>query len=125
MSATPTSIGDLFRSLGLTLTVRAAEDGDDGWACTLTRRDGETYEIDSVTFYDVDPDTGEEWVVEPGPSRVLAVLAGGEVEEDQGGDEAGGAGLAAAGGEAEAAARSFLGDDTYELLLKLDEIGLD
>jgi hypothetical protein len=114
MPDTPATIGELFRSLGLTLTVRAAVAADDeeqAWACTLTRPDGRTYEIDSVAFFDVDPDTGEEWVVEPSPSRVLSVLAGGDVEDDDGGD---------AGPEAEAAARDFLGDDAYGLLTTLD-----
>jgi hypothetical protein len=114
MPDTPATIGELFRSLGLTLTVRAAVAADDeeqAWACTLTRPDGRTYEIDSVAFFDVDPDTGEEWVVEPSPSRVLSVLAGGDVEDDDGGD---------AGPEAEAAARDFLGDDAYALLTSLD-----
>ena len=114
MTETPASIGELFRSLGLTLTVRAAVAADDeeqAWACTLTRPDGRTYEIDSVAFFDVDPDTGEEWVVEPSPSRVLSVLVGGDVEDDEGGD---------AGPEAEAAAREFLGDDGYALLATLD-----
>ncbi len=110
---TPASIGELFRSLGLTLTVRPAtgDDEEDAWACTLTRPDGQAYEIDSVAFFDVDPDTGEEWVVEPSPSRVLSVLAGGDVEDEDGGD---------AGADAEAAARSFLGDAAYELLGTLD-----
>ena len=58
MSA-PTTLAELFRSLGLTLTVRAAEDEDGSWACTLTRPDGAIHEVESVTFFDVDPDTGE------------------------------------------------------------------
>jgi len=114
MTDSPASIGELFRSLGLTLTVRAAVAGDDeeeAWACTLTRPDGRSYDIDSVAFFDVDPDTGEEWVVEPSPSRVLSVLAGGDAEDDEGAD---------AGPEAEAAARAFLGDDAYALLATLD-----
>ena len=77
MSDTPTTLAELFRSLGLSLTVRAIEDEDEAWACTLTRPDGTTHEIESVSFFDVDPDTGEEWIVEPTPSRVLSVLAGG------------------------------------------------
>jgi hypothetical protein len=116
MTDTPATIGELFRSLGLTLTVRAAAPGDDGeeeaWACALTRPDGRTYDIDSVAFFDVDPDTGEEWVVEPSPSRVMSVLAGGDVEDEDGGGDA--------GNEAEAAARAFLGDEAYDLLLALD-----
>lgn len=118
---TPTTLGELFRSLGLTLTTRAAADGDeeDAWACTLTRPDGVTYEIDSVTFFDVDPDTGDEWIVEPSPTRVLGVLAGGEVEADEGEDDE------AATGDAEAAARAFLGDEAYDLLVRLDEEGLE
>jgi len=115
MSTTPTSLGELFRSLGLSLTVRAIEDEDEAWACTLTRPDGAVHEIESVTFFDVDPDTGEEWTVEPTPSRVLSVLAGGETEEEEGED-----GEEAAEAEAEAAARRFLGDDAFELLLRLD-----
>jgi hypothetical protein len=117
-SMNPASLGDLFRSLGLTLTVRPADDEEDAWACTLTRPDGATYEIDSVTFFDVDPDTGDEWSVEPGPSRVMSVLAGGDVEaEDAEGEEA--------ASETETAARAFLGDEAYALLLKLDEEGLE
>jgi hypothetical protein len=114
MTDTPETIGELFRSLGLSLTVRAAvagEDDEQAWACTVTRPDGKTYEIDSVAFFDVDPDTGEEWEVEPSPSRVLSVLAGGEVEDEEGDD---------AGEDAEAAARAFLGDEAYDLLVALD-----
>jgi len=116
MPATPASLGELFRSLGLTLSIRAAEDEDDGWACTLTRPDGETYDIESVTFFDVDPETGEEWTAEPSPSRVLSVLAGGEIEDEEGNT---------AGDHAEATARSFLGEDAYEQLLELDAAGLE
>ena len=116
MTATPATIGELFRSLGLTLTIRAAEGEDDAWACTITRPDGQTYEIESVSFFDVDPDTGDEWIVEPGPSRVLSVLAGGDVEDEDG---------AEAGEDAEAAARAFLGDASYELLNELDAEGLE
>ena len=116
MTATPATIGELFRSLGLSLTVRAAEGEEDAWACTLTRPDGRTYDIESVSFFDVDPDTGDEWVVEPGPSRVLSVLAGGDVEDEDG---------AEAGEEAEAAARDFLGDEAYALLNELDAEGLE
>jgi hypothetical protein len=119
MSA-PTTLAELFRSLGLTLTVRAAadEDEDGSWACTLTRPDGVTHEIESVTFFDVDPDTGEEWVVEPTPSRVLSVLAGGDTELENGeeADEDEAAALA----DSETAARAFLGDEAYETLLRLD-----
>lgn len=117
MSSTPTTIAELFGSLGLTLTVRAAEDEDDAWTCTLTRPDGETYEIESVTFFDEDPETGEESVEEPTPTRVLSVLASGavEIEDDAEAD------VAAAMAEAEADARAFLGDEAYELLLALDE----
>jgi hypothetical protein len=118
MQTTPTTLGELFRSLGLTLTIRAIADEEDAWACTLTRPDGAVYEIDSVTFFDVDPDTDEEWAVEPSPSRVLSVLAGGEVEGDD--DEA-----ADAGPDAELAARSFLGDVAYDVLLELDAAGLE
>ncbi len=117
---TPTTLGELFRSLGLSLTVRAAEGEDEAWACTLARPDGATYEIDAVSFFDVDPDSGDEWTVEPTPSRVLSVLAGGDVEADEGdGDGTGDAEAAAA--ETEAAVRAFLGDESYELLLALDE----
>jgi hypothetical protein len=119
MTATPTTIGELFRSLGLTLTVRVAtgEDAgdDEAWACTLTRPDGLTYEIDSVSFFDVDPETGDEWVVEPSPSRVLSVLAGGDVEDEEDSEDS-----EAAGEDAEAAARAFLGDEAYVLLSELD-----
>jgi hypothetical protein len=113
---TPTSIGELFRSLGLTITIRAAEGEEDAWACTLTRPDGQTYEIESVSFFDVDPETGDEWIVEPSPSRVLSVLAGGDVEDEDG---------EAATEDAEAAARAFLGDEAYQLLNELDAEGLE
>ena len=117
MSA-PTTLAELFRSLGLSLTVRAATDEDDAWACTLTRPDGATHEVESVTFFDVDPDTNEEWLVEPTPSRVLSVLAGGdaEIEDGEGETEIGADALA----DTEAAARTFLGDEAYETLLRLD-----
>jgi len=114
MTDTPASIGELFRSLGLSLTVHAAAAGEGeeaAWACTLTRPDGQTYEIDSVAFFDVDPETGEEWEVEPSPSRVLSVLAGGDVEDEDGDD---------AGEDAEAAARGFLGDEAFDLLTALE-----
>jgi hypothetical protein len=114
--STPTTFSELFRSLGLTLTVRVIADDDESWACTLTRPDGSTYEIDSVSFFDVDPDTDEEWIVEPTPSRVLSVLAGGEVEDEDGED---------AKPDTEAAARAFLGDEAYDLLLELDEAGAE
>ena len=118
MQTTPSTLGELFRSLGLTLTIRPVADEEDAWACTLTRPDGTAYEIDSVTFFDVDPDTDEEWPVEPSPSRVLSVLAGGEVEgDDEQGEDA--------GPDAELAARSFLGDGAYELLQELDAAGLE
>lgn len=126
MQSTPGSLGELFRSLGLSLTIRAVADEDDAWACTLTRPDGAVYEVDSVTFFDVDPDTGEEWAVEPSPSRVLSVLAGGEIEADEELDgELGEDDLADAGPEAEAAARAFLGDAAYDLLLELDAAGME
>jgi hypothetical protein len=114
MTRSPATLAELFRSLQLTLTVRAAADDDDAWACTLIRPDGRAFEIESVTFFDVDPDTDDEWIVEPAPTRVLGVLAGGLVEAD---DEAG----EGAAGEAEAAARAFLGDEAYALLQRLDE----
>ncbi len=115
---TPTTLGELFRSLGLSLTIRPAADEEDAWSCTLSRPDGATYDIDSVTFFDVDPDTGDEWTVEPGPSRVLGVLAGGDVEaEDAEGESA--------ASETEAAARAFLGDEAYALLVRLDEEELE
>lgn len=120
MQSTPTSLGELFRSLGLTLTIRPVADEEDAWACTLTRPDGATYEVDSVTFFDVDPETGDEWAVEPTPSRVLSVLAGGDFEDD-GDAEA----TPDAAPEAEAAARAFLGDEAYELLSELDAVGID
>ncbi len=121
MSDTPTTLAELFRSLGLSLTVRAIDDEDEAWACTLTRPDGATHEIESVSFFDVDPDTGEEWIVEPTPSRVLSVLAGGdaEIEDGEDGDEE------AALADTEAAARGFLGDEAYETLLRLDAEGLE
>jgi hypothetical protein len=118
MTTAPTTLGELFRSLELTLTVRPAADDDEAWACSLARPDGRTFEIESVSFFDVDPDTGDEWIVEPSPTRVLGVLAGGEIEaEDEEGEGAAGA--------AEAAARAFLGDEAFELLLQLDEAELD
>jgi hypothetical protein len=119
MTETPATIGELFRSLGLTLTVRSVADEDEAWACTLTRPDGETYEIESVSFFDVDPETGDEWIVEPSPSRVLSVLAGGDVEDEENGE------TEEAGEDAEAAARAFLGDEAYELLNELDAAGLE
>jgi hypothetical protein len=121
MPSTPTTLGELFRSLGLTLTIRPVTDEEDAWGCTLTRPDGATYEVDSVTFFDVDPETGEEWAVEPSPSRVLSVLAGGDDVDDEDEDGAD----ADAGPEAEAAARAFLGDDAYALLQELDAAGLE
>jgi hypothetical protein len=123
MQSTPTTLGELFRSLGLALTIRAVADEDDAWACTLTRPDGAVYEVDSVTFFDVDPDTGDEWPVEPTPTRVLSVLAGGEIEADD--DDADDADLADATAEAEAAARAFLGDVAFELLQELDGADLE
>ena len=116
MMSTPASLGELFRSLGLTLTIAPVDDEDDAWACTLSRPDGATYVIDSVSFFDVDPDTEDEWTVEPSPSRVMSVLVGGDVETE---DDEG----AAAAAETEGAARAFLGDEAYELLLQLDEEG--
>ena len=97
MTATPATIGELFRSLGPHAHDPRRGGRGDAWACTLTRPDGQTYEIESVSFFDVDPDTGDEWIVEPGPSRVLSVLAGGDVEDEDG---------AEAGEDAEAAARA-------------------
>jgi hypothetical protein len=120
MASTPSTIADLFRSLGLSLTVRSADGEDEAWACTLTRPDGKTYEIESVSFFDVDPDTGDEWIVEPTPSRALSVLAGSEVEDED--DETA---SEEAGVDAEAAARAFLGDEAYELLGELDAAGLE
>ena len=120
MMSTPTTLGELFRSLGLSLTVRAIEDDEESWACTLTRPDGESYEIDAVSFFDVDPETGEEWAVEPTPSRVLSVLAGGDVEAEDESDEP-----LDVIAETEAAVRGFLGDGAYELLLELDEAGAE
>ena len=90
MAPTATTLDELFRALDLSLTLRASNEEEGAWACTLVRPDGATFEIESVTFFDVDPDSGEEWVVEPTPSRVLGVLAGGEVEaEDDEGSRGG------------------------------------
>jgi hypothetical protein len=114
MTSTPTSLGELFRSLDLTLSIRPLAGDDESWGCLLTRPDGATYEIDSVSFFDVDAESGEEWTVEPTPSRVLSVLAGGDVEAEEGED-------AAAADENEAAVRAFLGDTAYDLLLELDD----
>ena len=121
MLSTPSTIGELFRSLGLSLTIRAAEGDDESWACTLTRPDGVTYEIDVVSFFDVDPETGEEWTVEPTPSRVLSVLAGTDVEDEDG--EEGGTEDEEAAAETQTAVRAFLGDEAYDLLLVLDVEG--
>lgn len=122
MSDTPTSLSGLFRSLGLTLTLRPLDDDEGSWACTLTRPDGAAYEIDAVSFFDVDPETGEEWAAEPTPSRILSVLAGGDLEDDEtesgDGEEAGDPDELAA--EAADAVRAFLGDAAYALLLQLD-----
>ncbi len=122
MSDTPTSLSGLFRSLGLTLTLRPLDDDEGSWACTLTRPDGAAYEIDAVSFFDVDPETGEEWTAEPTPSRILSVLAGGDLEDDEtgpgDGEEAGDPDELAA--EAADAVRAFLGDAAYALLLQLD-----
>ena len=117
MTASPASLSELFRSLGLSLTIRSVDEDEESWACTLTRPDGETYEIDAVSFFDVDPETGEEWAVEPTPSRVMSVLAGGDVasDEDDGGEPVD---VTAA---TEAAVRAFLGDAAYDLLIELDE----
>ena len=117
MAPTATTLDELFRALDLSLTLRASNEEEGAWACTLVRPDGATFEIESVTFFDVDPDSGEEWVVEPTPSRVLGVLAGGEVEAD---DEGTGAAE-----ETATAAKSFLGDEAYALLLRLDAEELD
>jgi hypothetical protein len=116
VSDSPASLGELFRSLGLSLTIRPVAEEEEAWACTLTRPDGETYEIESVSFFDVDPETGDEWMVEPSPSRVLSVLAGGDVEDEEGEE---------AGDDAEASARAFLGDEAYELLNELDASGVE
>lgn len=116
MTDTPTTLSELFRSLGLALTIRPVADDEESWACTLTRPDGAIYEIDAVSFFDVDPETGEEWSVEPTPSRVMSVLAGGDVEADD--EDADPVDVTA---ETEAAVRSFLGDAAYDLLLALDE----
>jgi hypothetical protein len=117
MQPTPGTLSELFRSLDLTLTIRPAADEPDAWACTLSRPDGGTYEIDSVTFFDVDPDSNEEWPVEPSPSRVLSVLAGGDIEGD---DDS-----ADTEAESEAAARGFLGEEAFALLQELDAAGLE
>lgn len=118
MTTPPTSLGELFRSLGLTLTIRPAADEADAWACTLTRPDGAAYEIESVTFFDVDPDTDDEWPVEPSPSRVLSVLAGGDIDSDAEDDHD-------LDADAETAARRFLGDEAYDLLVELDAAGFE
>ncbi len=47
---------------------------------------------------------------------MLSVLAGGDVEDEDGG---------AADEDAEAAARAFLGDEAYELLNELDAEGIE
>ncbi len=116
MTDSPATLGELFRSLGLSLTIRHVDD-EDSWACTLTRPDGAVYEIDAVSFFDVDPETGDEWAVEPTPSRVMSVLAGGDVEADEDDGEA----PVDVTAETEASVRAFLGDANYELLLELDD----
>jgi hypothetical protein len=118
MATNPTTLDELFRSLGLSLTIRAAEGEDEAWTCTLTRPDGVEFAIDQVTFFDVDPDTGDEWLVEPTPSRVLSVLAGGDVEAEDGDD-------AGAADETAEAARAFLGDEGYATLLAIDDLDED
>ena len=115
MTDAPATLGELFRSLGLSLTIRPIDGDDESWACTLTRPDGAAYEIDEVSFFDVDPETGDEWAVEPTPSRVLSVLAG-DVEADEDGD----ADAAEVASQNEAAVRACLGDAAYDLLLELD-----
>ncbi len=115
MTDSPATLGELFRSLGLSLTIRPVD--EDSWACTLTRPDGAVYEIDAVSFFDVDPETGDEWAVEPSPSRVMSVLAGGDVEADEDDGEA----PVDVTAETEASVRAFLGDASYELLLELDD----
>ena len=122
MLSTPTTIGELFRSLGLTLIIRTIEGDEESWACTLVKPDGTSHEIDAVSFFDVDPETGDEWTVEPTPSRVLSVLAGGDVEDEDADDAVSDD---EAAGETAAAARAFLGDEAYELLLALDEADAD
>ncbi len=116
MSESPANLSELFRSLGLSLTIRPVDDDDDSWACTLAKPDGAIYEIDAVSFFDVDPESGEEWPVEPTPSRVMSVLAGGDVESDEE-EESAPVDVTA---ETEAAVRAFLGDAAYDLLLELD-----
>ena len=69
------TLDELFR-VDLSLTLRASNE-EEALGVHAGRPDGATFEIESVTFFDVDPDSGEEWVVEPTPSRVLGVLAGG------------------------------------------------
>jgi hypothetical protein len=117
MTESPANLSELFRSLGLSLTIRPVDDDDESWACVLTRPDGAIYEIDAVSFFDVDPETGDEWPVEPTPSRVMSVLAGGDVEADE--DD--GTEPVDVTAETEAAVRTFLGDVAYALLLELDE----
>lgn len=113
-SPNPTTLDELFRSLGLSLTIRGVDGDDESWACTLTKPDGSVFEIDQVTFFDVDPETGDEWIVEPTPSRVLSVLAGGDVEGED--DDDGEADAA----ETATAARAFLGEDSFDLLVRID-----
>jgi hypothetical protein len=110
----PESLAELFRSLDLTLTIKANTEEDEAWACVISRPDGRTYEIEMVSFFDVDPETGEEWAVEPTPTRVLSVLAGTDVESEDEGEEG-------AAEETAAEIRAFLGDEAYDLLLELDE----
>ena len=116
MTDTPATLGELFRSLDLSMTIHPVADDEDSWACTLTRPDGTVYEIDAVSFFDVDPESGDEWSVEPTPSRVMSVLAGGDVEaDDEDGEEP-----VDVTAETADAVRAFLGDDAYTLLLELD-----
>ncbi len=90
MPSQPESLAELFRSLDLTLTIRSNKEEEEAWACLITRPDGRTYEIEMVSFFDVDPETGEEWPVEPTPTRVLSVMAGTEVESEDEDDETAG-----------------------------------
>ena len=38
-----TTVAELFRSLGLSLTVSSHPEEDEAWACTLTRADGVSF----------------------------------------------------------------------------------
>jgi hypothetical protein len=117
MQPTPGTLSELFRSLDLTLTIRPAADEPDAWACTLSRPDGGTYEIDSVTIRRPARSRHGESPVPSTTPRRPPVVAGGDIEGD---DDS-----ADTEAESEAAARGFLGEEAFALLQELDAAGLE